>query len=418
MPKLRDIILVAVFALFVSGPILLDTAQNAMGDDMPRWLTAKEADRLAGSHQTADVAGNLSLEGFASGHLQDAWETEIDNAIPAKANAMLANAAAQRAAIQLANAPFNWGCYPTYLGADRLFVPDANAVTYLPDKQDADSTERLASFARGVAQVAQRFPDKRFIIYAVGGLHTPAVCPANELVANCYTPSVVYGIMHDAVAQVGASNVSVLYDDYHDGGLDEYYRNFWRTDHHWNPSGAARAYNAMAATLGNPPFVPGELVRAVGGPFIGRTSVNSLDMVSEEPLDLDNDFSRLLITNYEGTRTFYEPEHPDYWALDDIDKPYEFNGYWMASQLTSRIDGPGTGVALLESDSFGAGVQRFIGMQYATTYVPWHIFNNDEGDVRLADLVEGVDDIYFVADYFDYVSFTWRFPHYFDIDRQ
>ena len=81
--SVRNVLFPVVMCLLLCGPGLLFVA-GRMDASLPSWLTAEDATYLSGGIKYPDVVGELSLEGFASGDLQQAIEDEVGNYIPAK----------------------------------------------------------------------------------------------------------------------------------------------------------------------------------------------------------------------------------------------------------------------------------------------------------------------------------------------
>ena len=114
--SVRNVLFPVVMCLLLCGPGLLFVA-GRMDASLPSWLTAEDATYLSGGIKYPDVVGELSLEGFASGDLQQAIEDEVGNYIPAKGAALLLNAGLQHEAICASNVLFGWDCLPAFYGS-------------------------------------------------------------------------------------------------------------------------------------------------------------------------------------------------------------------------------------------------------------------------------------------------------------
>lgn len=409
--KARHLAFCALACLFFLGPILLSVAIGPLGMKLPSWLTTEDASFFDGGVSEAHIQEKLSLEGFTSKELQTQIDNQMGNSIPCKAIAMLTNAQLQRLSIQSSNLLHGWDCYPTFFGSEKIYVPESDALAYTPWKRGEGTNAKLTTFMNGVTELAQNYPNIRFTVYLPGGLHENAINPAYDYVENSFTLDQAREVMENAAQ--GHENVYVLCDHY--DSLEDYYRNFWRTDHHWNPLGSVRAYNNIADTLGLAPFTSLETKQIPIEGFCGRTAPSALYMVTEPAFDLDYDFSNLRMTSYDKQSVFDGNDHSLFWNMNETLRKYEFNAAWLLSQETSKIEGPGTGHAIMISDSFGAGIQRLLALQYQTLDLPWDLFWYESGDERLVDyLNEDTRDVFLVADYSDFAGLLEHFPHYFE----
>lgn len=113
----RNILFSVFLCLLLCGPVALFAAENSGEIPLPSWLTVEDATYLSGGVKSPNVAGELSMEGFASGALQQAIEDGVGNYVPAKAAALLVNAELQYKAICASNVLFGWDCLPTFYGS-------------------------------------------------------------------------------------------------------------------------------------------------------------------------------------------------------------------------------------------------------------------------------------------------------------
>lgn len=212
---------------------------------IPEAISTRPAKYLSGGVESVNIYEHLNINGFKNKQLQTSLETRISNSIPAKATAILSQAALQRELIMASNGLFSWDCYPTYYGSGRLYIPRSNALTYMPSQSGDHYEAQWMAFADGLKTVAAASPEKRFLVYVVQGYTEPAYDPAYQLVSTSLKPQECADYF--AAAFSDAPNISVLTKSY-DTAVD-YYEDFFRTDHHWNIRGAFGAYNQICDEL-------------------------------------------------------------------------------------------------------------------------------------------------------------------------
>lgn len=408
MRRLRDIALSVLFLLVLTGPMLVFACEIGPCD-LPSWLTAEDARWLSGGIKDVDVPGP---EEFLSGKLQEAIGDEIENRIPLKEKALLANAALQRDAIATANTIFNWDCYPTYFGSSRIYISSTDAVGYIPRREPEGQMAQLKKLGKRAAAFAKRNPNVNVVILAVQGFRDPAASPAYPLVSNCMLPT-------DQVAAIkngadGEANIHVVSIDYE--SLEGYYEDFFKTDHHWNHRGIEHAYNAVATELDLPTFEsPGES-EIENYRYSGATARWSLDLLEESVSDTDFDFSNLSVTSPDGTSVPYG--HEAFYSNDGPGKKYSFyDSYYDFIAPGSVIKGPGNENAVIVSNSFGAGITPYLALNYASTLKTNAIHpSGRDKTTRLENIVDeqNARTVFVVADPTDLAYFQADCPHFFD----
>lgn len=383
------------FCLFLVGPFALFAGQRGLNVDAPTWLTSEPAAFLAGGLPTADVASHANLRGFADKQLQSAAETKIGNFIPAKAFAIEMNADWQRASAALSSSLFSWDCYPTYYGSRRIALQNEDAVSYLPSRDSSGMRDRWTKFAEGVSRVADRFPEKRFVVYVVPGYNEPGFNPAYDLVTNPLRPEVCAAIMEQVLSK--HQNVTVLSQSFENG--QEYYQEFFRTDHHWNINGAFAAYSQIASRLGLP-RIDEEAPREVPDYwFTGATARWGVDLIRERVFDCGSNFSQLSVTLSDGTKTNGD-DHDSFWNVSPLRKPYAFYDCYYDNFGDCTIEGGvGERSALLVGNSYKGALQRPLAMSYKQLTVNGQLHPSSPVDSTLSEQIQAAsaDDIVFVA---------------------
>ena len=324
---------------------------------------------------------------------------------------MLADAESQRQCIKFANIPFNWECYPTYFGSQRLFIPKLNALTYIPQKRSVDHLNKLADFGNKLSEFAKHYPDKRFVVYIVQGYSEPAMNPAIGLIANPTNPTEQATTLSEAAKK--ASNVTVLTSKYY--SLDEYYNDFFKTDHHWNFNGCEHAYNQIAASISLEPAKPSDHHSIKGYAFSGATARYGRNLVVETVVVSDNTFDYLEIQQPNGTPYHYN--HDAFFNRSDPGKRYGFyDSYYDFIQDGATVIGNGQRTCLFICNSYGGGIIPYIASNYSSTKYRSILHpSRSDSTLKLNELLNAdtIDDIIILANPSDIDSFISKCPDFF-----
>lgn len=412
--KIRNACFSLIIAFFLCGVLFLLGIQKMTPWEVPYWLTSEGASYLMGKKVDADVAEHLSPADFVSGDLQAEIEEEVGSCIPAKASAMLGSATVQRAFIEASNMLFRWEAVPTFFGSDTVYFPSHDALTNLPEFNSEDyDWERLAIFADGLKSTAERYPDKRFVVWIEGVSAFDDDLPSSELLSRQITKSDTCEFLETRLEGTGNVFVMMLAN----ASLDEYYSRHYRTDHHWNSVGALAAYNDIAMQLGlEGLFDSRQEIREAA--FDGSQARSGLMMLKEPVFDSTLSFQCVEITNSDGSLEAGD-DHALYMATSVLGRSHTFYEVYYGSYnppYSRKLAGPGRGNALLLSDSFGAAIKRPLATQYQMLYTNWYLGWERNSELKLGTLIEddGLDDIYFVGKAANYAQFPRRFPNFFE----
>lgn len=393
--RIRNTIFAILFCAFLLGPAAVIFSEQ-VGIELPGWLSAEDSRYLDGGIAKADVAGNLSPEGFASEELQTALDNEVGNHVPLKFSALLGNAALQRSAIEASNALFNWPCYPAYYGSDKLYDPSLNTLSYMPAKSSEVFTERWRSFAEGVVKTAKRHPDKRFLIYIAQGSDTPSYNAAYELVADALVPQECIDVMTEITKD--ADNVFVVTKSY--DSAEDYFHDYFTTDHHWNIEGAYTAYTQIADTLGLDQISLDGTHQIEGCLYNGAYSRSGLLLLNEKVYDSNKTFSNLVAITEEGAEESLNA-HTHFWDGSKLAQDFSFyDRYYddIPGPITIK-GGKGDRKALLVSNSYRGAIQRLLGSSYHELATNTQLHVNTKMKQCLDDQIQSsdADDIIFAA---------------------
>lgn len=392
--KAQNIIFALVICLFACMPAMLYCAAK-LDLDIPPELTSEPAEYLAGGLSEANVSEVFNLHGFKTKEFQNAVETEIGNYIPAKADAIVISSALQRKGIEASNVIFDWECYPTFYGSERLFIPESNAVTYMPRKYSDEYVKKWHDFADEIKEVALAHPDKNFVLYVVQGYTEPAVNPAYDLVSDPLSPRRCAETLGSGME--GCENIRVLTQDFDD--LSEYYSQFFTTDHHWNIGGAFGGYRQICETLNLNAIDMGGKKPIDDYLFTGATARWGVDLLQESVFDSGYDFSNLSIEMTDGV-IIDGSNHDFFWDCNPLGRPYLFyDNYYGCTGHCSITGGHGDKKGLLVGNSYKEALQRPLAESYKELEVGINISLSAYVAESLKSKIEDPDmnDIIFVG---------------------
>ncbi len=393
--------------MFLLGPIALSLTQHFT--EPPSWVIGLDPKWLSGGYDKADLLENLSLECFESEAFQASLETEISNNVPRKSDALLFSAGIQRQAIASSNVFFDWPCYPTFFGSSKVYIPDNNALGRVPYYDESAAWQSTEEFGKGLSDFASNYPEVSFTLFVADISECSLLNPAVKLSSSHFTTEDSLSILNETLAQnANVSIYSVLYDN-----LEDYYSNYYTTDHHWNGFGAMDAYNTSRPE-------PDDSFESV----LGLSSIKTNGSNSREGLMLLNEPARE--PNLGITPMTIEGITPPFATLPDgaraiANKPeaaeFDFYHTWYGPSDKCRISSYGDGRALVVCDSFGSAMQWLIANDHESTLVLYDMHVQKNGDAHLVDTIlsESIDHVYFISHAGGYAGFIGRFPYYFRI---
>lgn len=367
--SVRNVLFPVVMCLLLCGPGLLFVA-GRMDASLPSWLTAEDATYLSGGIKYPDVVGELSLEGFASGDLQQAIEDEVGNYIPAKGAALLLNAGLQHEAICASNVLFGWDCLPAFYGSSLVVTSTGGGrLLETAEKATPQILENCSSMADLYDQFAERHPELRTFLYFAPDSLNVTGAPTARLVSNPLT--------YDKVRGVFASKLSSYVWVDGDMPYEEFADRWYKTDHHWTVDGAYDAYRRIAEAMEVGELIEeGEAIVYDQPSFYGSLARRSLNEAFEDRIK-DYAFS------YPDFEVAIDREESSFESL--LHKGRYEQGSWNANKFANRyaeyfhndfgliqIDNPEPTVnesLLLVGDSYTNCMERFLASSFATTYV-------------------------------------------------
>ncbi len=411
MQKINRVFNVLVVVLFcaIIGAVVLTKAPDLVMEKITGTSHLKAASQLEGrSYATAPVPG---LGKVASGAFQNQFEQYVSDLFPEKDLALLTNAALQRDCIAMANLPFGFPAYPSAFGSERIVIPSANAITYMPSKVTDATFEKEDAFAEAARSFAEEHPEVEFVFYVVGGYESPAVNPVYSLVSDPLTPQALTESLAEDMAGVSNALVaSVAYDS-----LDSYYEEFFRTDHHWNIKGAISAYNEIAQMTGEDLIAVSDYEAIEGPEFSGATARWGLDTLSEPVFDSTLDYSAIEV--YKDGELIGPYEHDTYWEATPEAQHYGFYELYYGGRQYDKLVNPSReGTVLVVANSYVEAIAPLFALNNGEVYVTREMHSANKDDSRLQDYLEDMkpDQVVFVGQPGAYLDFLVNHPNYFE----
>lgn len=417
--RVRSDIRSAAFALFLCFflclPICFAIA-NKNGAPLPDALKSEEAKYLEGGIAQTHLSQSLSLKSFLRGETQENLETFIGNNIPAKQTALLGNAALQRTAIEASNFLFQWQCYPTYFGSARVFIPSENALAIMPAKsRGGDTLQWMKTFASNFVTFAEKNPELSCVVILADMASRSEANPAVQLVSDVTTTEECAKEIQRNLDKSTAENVylaSVCYKD-----TQSYYKDYYRSDHHWNGYGALAAYEQIADRLGlNAKVISEErdamLQGAIQNGSYSRAGLLLInELVSEPQIDTEN------LANESGQALPKMFDHSPLTADNEgLDTEFNFYHAWYGPSSSIVIENrAGSGNALVVGDSFSSAFQWFVAKNYARTLVILDCHDYAEQNLNIREYLSqgNYDAIFFVAHPGGLINLSSKSPDYF-----
>ncbi len=182
--KSRNMIFSVLICLLLIGPTILFCTHAVAKIPMPGWLTSEDAKYLSG--------GSGGGEGVRA-----KVQSKIENSIPFKASVLLGNAALQRSFIEVSNAPFGWECYPTYYGSGYAYVPEYDALSFIPSRDSNGWLGKIREFSSKLSEFAEAHSDIEFYIIVPDMLRTSRINPVKALTSQTVCNEDLIEIMED-----------------------------------------------------------------------------------------------------------------------------------------------------------------------------------------------------------------------------
>jgi hypothetical protein len=242
-------------------------------DILPSFLDNGKLSYLDG--RNLQTLPKISLDGFKEGVLQEEMEQYLSDCFPARDSALLLNAASQRTFIQVANMPFNFDVYPTFFGASVVYMPSKEILSYVPLKRNTKTISSLEGLTEKIANTTLLNNDSKLLLYIPNHLLASPLNPVLKHTSNTFTLDDVKTLMLPILNE----KADLLIDD-SDESLTQWKEFYFSKDHHWQISGAYRAYCEIAKELELEPLVYTDTLSFSQYPFYGALGRRGLFLKS------------------------------------------------------------------------------------------------------------------------------------------
>lgn len=312
----------------------------------------------------------LTVETLSSKTFQDETNQFFADKVPFRNDVLLANASLQRFQIGFANTLFRYPAYPTFFDSFYIYAPANGVVFESPSVTRNESKEVLGKSVEAFGGLIDDNPQVIWVFALVDRSRISLASPAHSLVES---PADYPYYSENFLAKLpqNCSIVELSYDD-----SQSYFEDFFKSDHHWQISGALKAYDAICKELGRTPARHDTLTIGFSGPFYGSEARSGLftgvyDFVEDVEftpgnydviVDGEEKGPEFLCYAYGRADTPYAPK-------DEYESVYGnyFHGDYGLIEI-HNADAP-AGSLLIIGDSFTDNVDRLFAENYRDVYI-------------------------------------------------
>lgn len=411
MQAMRNKIFSIICILFLAGPILY----IAFCELYPqiRDLPANAgAEYLTGEKAIRRFEPPISMQSFTAKKTQQYMEDYIGGNIPAKSVAILNAAALQRDAISLSNIAFGYDCYPSFYDSEILYIPSHDALMHMPMTQNENLKSDLVAFCDGLEGWMQNHSDMNVRICLADISEYSALNPASSYMQTDFCTNDAYGYLMSRFGSSEQIRLAYLQND----SLDDYFANYYTTDHHWNGYGASETYNALAFDS-REGFKASSVINTSGLEINGSLARSGLDLLDEPVSEPLLDTSGMLADYVDGSIPLLQQGEI---GLKDESLPVEFNFYheWYGPSANCVIMNSGkdlSGPVVVVGDSYSSAFQWLVAQNHSSTATYLDMHGAYEGEETLNDRLQetGADTVYFVGCLSAFGYLRQCYPNYF-----
>lgn len=408
--KTRNLIISAAILFVCLTPAFLFCIQK-VHVDVPSWLTSEDAVYLSGGKTDVDLRSKANFGSIMSGEFQSAFEAKVNNYIPAKASALLGNAAVQRCAIAASNRLFGWECYPTSYGSKHVIEKDESRIWQIAIKGQDSLTSGIDALFNALTSTASDNKEVDFLVYcAPCARDVSPYNPSNQLTSNAIQQDAVIAMM-EKYQQLSSRNLFFLTKKY--DSEDDFGEEYYKYDHHWNIKGAISAYEEICDALDIEKTDFNDISVMEDSYFIGSQARESLTLFKEPVFDTSFDFGQLSSCSYDLEYQGQCDLHERYWSSNTYNRVFDFHELYFGDMNGCAIlGGNGERNILLVSDSFGNAPIRLLAQSSNVLYTKPALYNQTKGSTVVRDFIDSgkVDTVILIARYEDLATFMNNNP--------
>ena len=311
----------------------------------------------------------LNIQTVADASFQQSFEKYASDALPIRDEVLLTNAYVQRSCIRLANCVFSYENYPTYYGSAYIHSQKDGRINRRSYTQTKDIKSKLSKCVQGLNDLGKIVPGK-LVFCLPARMSSSKINPTYSLMNKA--------IDEDYIQKHFFDNLDKRWNVYMDtyDSIEEYSKNYFYSDHHWNINGAVKNYERIMGFLERKAlnFSNSYEVDYLPG-FHGASARRGADLDGAEDhlLDVDYENSELLVT-VNGEEKYDAGFLDESYEQDDSKKLHttKFNAniyieYFHDSKSEIVIENPSCDnqdTLLLVADSFADCMDRFFAESY------------------------------------------------------
>ncbi len=389
MKKVLNIVF-SILAVVVLLNVVANKAAHKIvpGYDPPQWtyLEGRNYQKLP-SRSVASVLG---------GKFQSQFEQYVADLVPARDRVLGVNARLQRGCIEVANVPFGYDAYPTFFGSKFCYSPTYQSISESPFNKASFGKKTMGKAVDAYSDLIESHPDVSWVFFMPERAGTFCEMPASRLCSDMADYAYFKKVFLDELP----SSCSIVDGSY--SNLDDFFENYFKTDHHWQVPGAMRAYRSISEALGNECIEFGDVVEVFDGPYWGAAARNGNIVAGSGDVCYDVEFEQTpLAVTADGV------EVRETWLCESYENPWppyvkkdlysNFYGDWFHRDrglITIENEKAPDRTLLIIGDSFTNSFERFFSSSYRRVFVIDPREYDDTVDAFLS--THGVDDAVFV----------------------
>ena len=340
--------------------------------------------------------------------LQKSLDNALSDQFPLRIDMILLARALERYQIHAAYALMPDPAIPADLDNDYLIMRGEQVFIQYPLPKSWVSIRTINDRIENYQQVLKKFPDINFYIFYLERMAFAPYNPAADYFSGSEKRSSFNYFLENKPGNLGVS--TLLLDDY-----QEFKKNFFRTDHHWNARGAWQGYQRIYDMLAeNYPEISPQLqleeFRTIEGVnFCGSYARRTLVPCQPEPFEV-------AIVDLPPYRSFIDGEEQPVgnrqeYLSGNFERELYANHYaqyygFVEDQITFEFDNGSNRNLLIIGNSYTQAVQLFIAAHYHLTYI---VNFRENSDFNRGNFLKDhqVDDVLILGDILTYGRSEW-----------
>ena len=182
----------------------------------------------------------LTLANITKGTFQSQTEKWLTTKVPKRDSVMLFNAKMQRGVIKIANLTCEFETIPTFFGAKNSFTEKHNVLQSTSVQKTKEIATNYQSAARAINNFASKHPDLNMTLAIPDRISYSENNPTFSLTSNPIDTTFKNENF------IGMLSTDIKYVNIFSSSTEEHLDDFFKTDHHWNIKGGAKAFNKVA----------------------------------------------------------------------------------------------------------------------------------------------------------------------------